>query len=286
MALAPPSHGPAIELIQRLEAYGSGVDERSDLVALAGVESNWDWSAVGDEGRSHGMFQAERAPGVEPSRQVEHAVTLYREILDSVKELRKLNDTINKRRSGAVAVRLDGPDRLRLVRAAWQLPSPARAIKDWAAALRPIVDKVSSKEDDPDWRLVNDGGGLTVQSFIDWYCTENPKANKAALERGQKVLDAFGRITKWSWLQYFKVPAGPGMTPVTSDYPGFFSWCSDKVGEGLDAVGRLGSSLARGVSRGVSGIGSTLEFALPVVMVGLPLLLAARWLLGRREARR
>ncbi len=70
---------PAADIAALVVALGGDQFEQQALTAIAWAESGFNEKAVGDGGWSHGLFQAERKPGIPVAQQVKTAISRIRE---------------------------------------------------------------------------------------------------------------------------------------------------------------------------------------------------------------
>ena len=77
----------ALQIIDIAKGLGAKITEIKTLLGIARAESNFDFSAIGDKGYSHGAFQAERQPGYTPEHQVQTAYNRIHEQMGYLKPI-------------------------------------------------------------------------------------------------------------------------------------------------------------------------------------------------------
>jgi hypothetical protein len=284
------------ELRAILDGMGVTMPEREYLYALAWVESNFNWAAVGDAGASHGMFQAERDPGVSKEVQTQNAVARLRRSQDALATATPINDRAAAIDASIVAVRTRSiADRMRLLRADWQLPEGW--LTKWINACNAIVsmfEQAASKEKSADAAnnpglkaqasvekaaalgMLNKGEGLGVEAFIGWLGGQGAGIKLDALRTGQQALEARLGAGNVNWDPVIALDGGYGAN--AGQTKNIFGWGYDRLSGAVDAMGNIVQSVASGANAAAQGAGNFLSVALPVggIIIGGGL---AVWLL-------
>ena len=292
--LSPQSREAQKKLRAILDSMGVTMYERNILYALAWCESNFDWNISGDNGYSYGIFQSEREPGISPEIQTQNAVARLRRSTDALAGATALNDRVAKIDGSVVAVKVRSvSDRIRILRADWQLPEGW--ITKWLKAVEAIVQGLeqfdqASKSGDAAARatgetmrsvqlgLLNKGGGLSVDAMIGWLAGQGAGISADALKAGQSALEMRLGASNVNWDPVMALDGGYGAG--AGQQKGFFGWGYDQLSGAVGAMGRITGGLAQGAEAISTGAGNFLSVAMPIggVILGGGL---AVWLLSR-----
>lgn len=224
---------------------GATTLELECLLALAAVESAFDPDAVGDGGKSHGLFQIEK-----------DAIDFESQVLRAHKQCRSfLEEQASKDPLIERIVSQDKNDLIRILRAQWQRGAKADgAVKRWYAHLVKQAGNIGhsgkSGQALADYRAElmlswRKGEKYGVDAFIDWSADEEG-SNRDALEKGQRALERFMTATRWSPLSYVDPRAGSqtGAARPSSDKT-FGDRVADAWGDTLDVPGNFLASAVR-----------------------------------------
>jgi hypothetical protein len=202
---------PAADIAALVMSLGGDQFEQYALTAIAWAESRFDEKAVGDNGWSHGLFQAERSPGVPINLQVNTALNRIREQEKYFgSQLRSLSEYIDC--SNEMLVRFH--------KAAWQ--THPKMPCNWLSYINNnIFDIIQQHEklgfqittDEILEALVGEKRKLNVYDMISWAGKRN--ANAQALFSGQEQISEYlsknkiqGPITAGNNIRSFLIVSG------------------------------------------------------------------------------
>lgn len=178
---------PAIDIASMIFAFGGEPIERDTLVAIAWSESKYDENAVGDGGWSHGLFQAERNPGVPVKKQIYNALQRLREQRKYFEnQLKSLSDYVDCSQEMI----------LRYHRAAWQ--THPKMPSNWLSWINNQIFDLQEQHERLGFQLTNDDileaisgkrKKLDVWDMIKWAGERNVNSN--ALSEGQNQITRY-----------------------------------------------------------------------------------------------
>ena len=174
----------ALQIIAIAKGFGANVTEVSTLLGIARAESNFNFTAVGDKGYSHGAFQAERQPGYIPDNQVQ---TAYKRIHEQMGYLKPIYNELS------AFVLNDDLEVGKYHKAAWQM-APTSLIH-WLKNVSSRIDMIKQNLKTTDLlNLPHDivnalGGKLGIDDLISFAGAHG--VNAAVLKSGQRDFVAF-----------------------------------------------------------------------------------------------